>query len=396
MRRMPAESALRGTTIEMAFDWPASTVEEFDTYFLRFLPPANVTFAINGRTVAFRTARYIVDATLPTEVFDVEAHAWRKPQRKTTIELIRASDGEEPFLFEMGIPIAPAEWTLPFHGNIQQRVPMNPNRDAFASGYATKIHSACLPVVLDDMSRDEVTADWVGPAGARCEPQVRREVIIKAFGETAVRAVPAMGKRDFNDDAMRFGAEIVHTSQMSSGFREMARVHLPSAKVHVDHVDQQRAEAAATQRFSPDTVWDALDERQKWIDQQGGSKRVNQVLSFAVWFCQQLVNTAPERIAPVKGHLALGRRPPIGTPPFQAHWSSVNDLTLALEEDCFWDDPLGDESLMILIHEAAHAMNLHHGRSFNGEVERLAGVAAALMYREAENIRVKWRLGHDG
>jgi predicted metal-dependent hydrolase len=50
-------------------------------------------------------------------------------------------------------------------------------------------------------------------------------------------------------------------------------------------------------------------------------------------------------------------------------------------------EPLGAESLEILIHEAAHAMNQHHGFDFKKEVERLAGVAASLMLHRGPEIR---------
>jgi hypothetical protein len=378
---------VKGAVIEMLFDWSQDAIEEFDAYFRRFLPPLNAGFVVNGLAVPPRSARYIIETSLPTEVYDPGSHAWRKPTRKTKIELVATGEGETPFLYEMGIPVAAVEWTLPYHANVLQRVPMNPNRDAYASGYAARLHAACLPTLVDDMTQDEVTADWVGAAGARCEPDLQKKLVAKAFGDNAVRAVPIMGKRDYNDDAMRFGAEIVHTGQMSSGFREMARAHLASAKLHVDQLDAQRAATAALQRFSPVEVISSLDDRAQWIERRGGRARVDACLAFAVWFCQQLIETLPTEQKKVTGHVALGRRPRAGTQPFQAHWSADNQLTLALEEDSFWTDPVGAEALMILIHEAAHAMNMHHGRGFNEEVERLAGVAASLMYRQADLVR---------
>ncbi len=56
----------------------------------------------------------------------------------------------------------------------------------------------------------------------------------------------------------------------------------------------------------------------------------------------------------------------------------------------FWKDPLGAEALAILIHEAAHARNMHHGGSFHEEVERLGGVAAEIMFQHADAIRKDW------
>jgi hypothetical protein len=96
-----------------------------------------------------------------------------------------------------------------------------------------------------------------------------------------------------------------------------------------------------------------------------------------------LVYSCPTLQARVTGKVALSST---SSSKFSAHWSIDNVLTLALEEKSFWLEPLGAESLEILIHEAAHAMNMHHGYEFRKEVERLAGVAASLMLKEAAKI----------
>ena len=81
-------------------------------------------------------------------------------------------------------------------------------------------------------------------------------------------------------------------------------------------------------------------------------------------------------------------RNPDGSRSLYAHWSATNMLTLAIDQACFWQEPLGAESLKILIHEAVvHAMNMHHGYEFRVEVERLAGVAASVMFQRGGQIR---------
>src|SRR5208337_1300780 len=199
---------ITGSHVVMCFDWPAETVADFDSYFSRFLVPKTVTLLLNGKRVKPRQVRHRIEAQLTTEIYNAESHAWQKPRRKTTVELFETRGDEEPFIYEMGIPVALAEWTVPFHANVLQRVPMNPNRDALASGYAKRIHSACLPTLLPELDREALTADWVGAAGIEVAPEVQKEIVSKAFGENAVRSVPAMGKRDFDDDAQRIGASV--------------------------------------------------------------------------------------------------------------------------------------------------------------------------------------------
>ena len=104
--------------LPISFDWPLETAEEFDEYFDRFLVPGGVSLLLNGRPIRPREARHRIEAQLTTEIYNSESHSWQKPRRKTIVELVDASDGEEPFIYEMGIPVAAAEWTVPFHANI--------------------------------------------------------------------------------------------------------------------------------------------------------------------------------------------------------------------------------------------------------------------------------------
>jgi len=104
-------------------------------------------------------------------------------------------------------------------------------------------------------------------------------------------------------------------------------------------------------------------------------------------FCQLLVNTCSVSRSRVSGQLLLNTQAD-GT--VFAHWSACNTLTLALDQGCFWREPLGAEALQVLIHEAAHAMSMHHGLEFRHEVERLAGVAASLMLHRGPDLRERF------
>lgn len=391
-RSVNLSSPVHGTQVDMAFDWTAEDIADFDTYFGAFLTLPEVIFRINGRRVETSPPAYTIDAQLATEIYFPESQSWKRPRRKTTIELVPTREAATPFIYELGIPVAPAEWDLPYHANIAQRVPMNPNRDALASGYARRVHAAVLPHVLPDLEAEAATADWVGAAGTACAPEVQAEIVTRAFGANAARAVPAMGKRDFDDDAERIGATIVKTGQMSAGFREMARSHLPTSKHVYETHERARQEAAAARGFAAtDPAPD--DPRAAWIAERGGAERVNRCLAFAVWFCQLLLDETAPHEAAVTGRLALGLTQTDfvkGGGPFAAAWSADNILTLSLEEDCFWDEPMGPATFQVLIHEAAHARNLHHGKSFVAEVERLAGVAAALMLERGADIHRDW------
>ena len=375
---------LAGTEVQMRMPWGPETAEQLDAYFAQFLVPESLALIVNGRRIQSRQVAHRIEASLSTEIYDATSQCWKKPVRRTAIALVRALPDETPTIYEMGIPVASVEWGVPFHVDVQQRVPMNPNRDAVSSGYPLKLHVACLPVLLEHMDEATLKQDWVGAAGRRCDEQVQRQIIQRAFGENIARSVPKMGARQFDEDARDLGVQIINTAQTSGGFRDMLKALVPSAKEVVHQQEQVQAEQARSQAFVPTMPLEEQDPRRRWFEQWGGREHVEHCLDFAVWFCQQLIDTCPIPQQQVHGQLTLNLG---GGDRLYAHWSSDNQLTLALDQPCFWRDPLGAEALMVLIHEAAHAMNMHHGYDFRKEMERLAGVAASLMLRQSEEIR---------
>lgn len=387
VRQHPAAAMAQGTRVRMRMPWPSETRERLEAYFAQFLVPAGIELEVNGRLIRPRVVAHRVNASLTTELYDATTQSWKKPSRTTTIDLVPVEPGETASIYEMGIPVASVDWTVPFHCNVQQRVPMNPNRDAVASGYAVKLHVACLPTLLEQMEGSAVKDDWVGAAGRRCETAVQKRIIERAFGSNIARSVPRMGERHFDEDARELGVEVVNTAQTSGGFRDMLRMFVPSAQEVVRRDEIAKAEQVGNDGFSLAEAMAAADHRLLWIERQGGYEQVKRCLSFSVWFCQQLVNTCPCRQERVSGRLTLNTD---AERTLYAHWSSANVLTLALDQACFWREPLGAESLRVLIHEAAHAMNMHHGLEFREEVERLAGVAASLMLHRGHEVRERF------
>lgn len=377
---------VRGTLVNMKMPWSAETSEILDEYFRTFLIPEGVSVFLNDELINPRSSEHNVEAKLSTEIYSFEGQNWKKPVRKTVIKLIPTVGDETAKIYEMGIPVADVEWTLPLHCDVQQRIPMNPNRDAVASGYAKKLHIACLPILLPYMDEDTVKQDWVGSAGVKCSEEIQKLVIEKAFGKNIARSVPKKGARQFDEDARELDIEIINTAQTSGGFREMLKQHVPTSKTVVEKDVLIKAVQAAELGFQAEQISEK-DERKVWIIKQGGEKRISRCLDFSVWLCQQLINSYSLPLPQVTGQFTLN---PLKGQRFYAHWSESNVLTLALDEDCFWQNPFGAKSLEVLIHEAAHAMNMHHGRDFRKEVERLAGVAASLMLSECEFIKQAW------
>jgi hypothetical protein len=382
-RMVPLKEPMRGALVQMAMPWKPAIIPPLETYFQRFLVPPGIQLTINGVSVKPREVAHQIETSLPTELF--EEGRWIRPGRKTTVELIHVNGDEEPTVYELGIPVCPVDWTVPYHANILQRVPMNPCRDAVASGYLLKLHRCCLPTLLPEMDGQEVRQDWVGAAVPHCDDAVQKQVIDRAFGPNIARSVPRMGVRQFDEDARDLGVQVIDTKQTSGGFREVLQQHIPTTRALVDQHNQNLVTAAASSRFTLDELDKGEDaqirKRQDLIAAAGGKEQVQQVMEFARWFCQKLLD-GYEDAGVCSVTLALLK--PVNA---IATWSQEDVLTLGLDTSWLWTDPLGEETLATLVHETAHAQNAHHGRDFHKEMEKPAGRAARMMFIWADFIK---------
>jgi len=223
-----------------------------DGYFQSFLLPVGVTLSVNGVAVLARPVHREVDARLTTERF--AKGRWEKPALVTRVHLVAVHEGEVPLIYEMGIPVCEVEWSEPYHCDVQQRCPMNPNRDAVMSGYPARVHKACLPALLPEMTTERALAAWVGEAAQTADHSVQKAVVVKAFGEGVVRAVPVTGKFDHNADPEELGNTVAHSAHMTGGFRKLLQQQVPTAATVAKEAMQRRAEVATEASLSRDDV----------------------------------------------------------------------------------------------------------------------------------------------
>jgi hypothetical protein len=287
-------------------------------------------------------------------------------------------------IYEMGIPVCPMEWDLQFHANVLQRIPMNPNRDAVMTGYIPKIHRVCLPAVLKEMSSESVASSWVGEA-ARLTPdsELQQEVLRRAFGDNLARSVPDFGKFSHDADAQELaGAKILDTKQLTGGFRELAKKILPTSAEVARQTRKFRRELTASSGVSPEEG----KSRYKKLMLAYGQERIRLVCEFHRWLADHILNT----ILPGKIHRCKVRVADFGGSA-EATWTDeMQVLTLALDLGRIWQDPFHWENFALIVHETAHELAAHHGKSFASAMELTAGAACLALFSN-ENDVAQWK-----
>lgn len=129
----------------------------------RLIPPATIITRFNGETLLQRLPMATTEAVLPTEVADENGYL-RRLKRKAVLRLYEPLHGEPAALYEMGIPVQ--ETGDKYHVDIQQKVPVNLERDGVSPSYLRSVRTAALNVLYNELQPDEAAEPWVRDAMA--------------------------------------------------------------------------------------------------------------------------------------------------------------------------------------------------------------------------------------
>ena len=127
---------------------------------------------------------------LPTEIAD-ENGICRSSQRKTAVRLYHSASGENPTLYELGMPVVEIDGK--WHVDVQQKVPLNIERDNVTPGYLRLLHVAILNEMKGYLTPEDAASAWVSGAleSSKIKPEVVKTLIDKRFGEGAVLSDPS-------------------------------------------------------------------------------------------------------------------------------------------------------------------------------------------------------------
>ena len=200
----------RGTIITALMPWPRDQADELVRRIKRFRPNG-CGLTVNGEQVPERQPELVRAVTLTTVTHHRETGALRHSPRKTEIHLLPPA-GKECWLYEMGIPIQPitADWDI----DVQQKVPMPPNRDTVPEYYLTDIYAEALNAAHEIMAADRFAEQWVRNAmeDPRVETGAVQSVLKGRYGD---HVLLSSSVKDSNMHATEGGYELVNPKSLS-------------------------------------------------------------------------------------------------------------------------------------------------------------------------------------
>lgn len=324
----------------------------------RLIPPERIVTRFNGRELL--RPRPIANFRVPlkTEVADAEG-ALRPTVRKTDVHVFKPQDGQKAMLYEMGVPVV--ETGDSYHLDVQQKVPVNIDRDNVAPSYLRTLRTMTLNALHGQVSEDDVNLPWVRDAlgDENVSEDAVRTVVRQRFGERSVVYDPS--DREANSLAAARGYTVVAGNQLSKLEWENVRrsgVLLPAGKV-----------TPSPKPFSEDGQPLKIVKPDAWSVRETVAVQRAKAIAFELLGAEVSIKMADDP----------GWR-------FQACYGQRELIVNRAKAPWFFKDPCSEESLDLLIHELGHEYEENHLSA--SYYRALSSLGARLAVATARNPRL--------
>ncbi len=208
-RRHSKEKREFGSKVSVKVKMTKQEYEEMMEVVKTYLIPRGIGLSVNGERIEYRKPDYVVEAVLPTEI--EEGGVLRPTKRKTKIHILRRNDKGQ--LYELGLPVC--EIDCAYDVDVQQKVPLSPDREKVSSSYLSQIYAEVLNATHEELTEEHSSDVWIRNATAnkRVSKEAVKSVIQKRYGERAVVANPK--DRNSIDEAISKGYRVVYGQELS-------------------------------------------------------------------------------------------------------------------------------------------------------------------------------------
>ena len=204
-----------GSVVALHFHATKADFEETMEFMQSLIAPDKIVYSLNGEVIPTRRPVRAFEATLTTE-FEMEHDGktiFRRTQRKTSVSIYIPDPGKPAFLYELGIPVCPIECR--FSVDVQQKVPLNTDRDAVPEAYLKDLYAEVLNHTVSMLKDEDISASWVHTASEddRVNRDALQAVIEKRYGDKVLVATP--GDPQSVDEALSNGYRVIFGSELS-------------------------------------------------------------------------------------------------------------------------------------------------------------------------------------
>lgn len=230
-RRQTRARRHQGTQFVGEFRMTRGGFSDFEQSVKMLAVPEHILTFYNGELLNPRRAVHTFETTLQTIRTDDEGNLV-PTQRKTEVKVYEVLPGETAHIYEMGIPVV--ETGDKWHYDVQQRVPVNWERNNVPPSYLKTLRVEVLNAMHEDLTQEDSVAPWVSDAADddRCAGEAIKTVVLQRFGERVVINDPS--DPEGTKIAVSEGYTVIHGGAFSKGAWDnikTAQAALPAGQV---------------------------------------------------------------------------------------------------------------------------------------------------------------------
>ncbi|HSX22434.1 MAG TPA: hypothetical protein VLE97_06615 [Gaiellaceae bacterium] len=243
------------------------------------IPPPGVTIVVNKEELPTRMPLATVEATLMTEIVDEENYLKRSP-RKTVVHIYEVLPGETATLYEMGIPVV--ETGDKWHVDVQQKVPLNMDRDNVTPAYLRDVRTLVVNAMHAQLDAADANTTFVNEALAdeNAAPEAVTKALDLKFSEK--RAIRDPSDPEANMNLVAQGYTLINSNQLT-------REQWDNVKKHDAERTRPAGQIAPTHKvkFSP-------DGEDRWVPREKWTPAMRAVVAYSADVCRELVGARVE------------------------------------------------------------------------------------------------------
>ena len=318
------------------------------------LPPADVVTSFNGEILPVLEPASRIEATLPTITSDQDGNL-RPTSRATTVDVYNTAPGAVAWLYELGIPVV--ETDLPFHVSVNQKVPLNQDRDNVTPAYYKKLCTLVANALHEKLDAEAASAPWVASAleSEDIESESVRSILTTRFGEKV--AVFSPNDPESNAKAVANGYALLHGGQFSKdAWANIRGAEVAPTAATLFPTPQPFYEGGKPVEVIPRDEWTPAMREVASLTQRLGKLLLRKPITVEI--VKQLSDGieamyGKSRVTFARDNLARG---------FFEEWQTERGLARVVSLIC---------------HELAHEHGAHYEESFYLALERFAGTVTA-------------------
>ena len=213
----PRRKREQGTKVTLELRCTNPQFDEILSYMPKLIVRDGLRLRVNGAEIESREPIEVWEETLPTEI----GEDLRPSRRKTEVRVYEPLAGETPMLYELGIPVV--ETGDRWHVSIEQKVPLNTERDNVTPAFLREVRVAVVNRMHDKLTEDDTESTWVNEATSdkRCADEAAETFRVKKYGEKSVAFDP--NNAEANAKAVADGYTLIPSRGLTGGQRTNLR-----------------------------------------------------------------------------------------------------------------------------------------------------------------------------